>query len=66
MDGFMQTLEQIGGNPNVMRWAGLIVLALLGFGFMRLRRHPMGSCIAFTAGIIGIGIVLSLIKYLLA
>jgi hypothetical protein len=66
MDGFIGTLEQIGSNPNVMRWAGLIVLALLGFGFMRLRRHPMGSSIAFAAGILGIGVVLSLIKFFLA
>ena len=61
----METLETIGTNPLVMRWAGLIVIALLGFGFMRIRRHPMASCVAFAGGIIGIGIVISLFRYIL-
>ena len=65
MDSFMQTLEEFGKNPVVMRWAGAIVLALLGFAFMRLRRHPMKSALAFGGGILGIFIVLSIIKYAL-
>ena len=65
MDSFMQTLEEIGKNPVVMKWAGAIVLALLGFAFMRVRRHPMKSALAFGGGILGIIIVLSIIKYAL-
>jgi len=64
MGGFIQTLEDIGSNPLVMKWAGLIVLALLGFGFMRLRRHPMRSAAAFAAGILGIGVLASIIQYI--
>lgn len=60
---FMQNLEEIGSNPLIMKWAGLVVIALLGFGFMRMRRHPMASCLAFAGGIIGIGVVISLLKY---
>ena len=63
MDGFMQYLEQIGQNPAVMKWSGAVVLALLGLGFMRIRRHSMKSSLAFAAGILGMIIVLSLIKY---
>ena len=63
MDGFMQYLEQIGQNPAVMKWSGAVVLALLGLGFMRVRRHSMKSSLAFAAGILGMIIVLSLIKY---
>jgi predicted membrane protein len=48
-----------------MKWAGAIVLALLGFAFMRVRRHPMKSALAFGGGILGIIIVLSIIKYAL-
>lgn len=59
-----ETLETIGSNPVVMKWAGAIVLALLGFGFMRFRRHPMNQSLAFGGGIIGIIIILSAIKYL--
>ena len=65
MDGFMQTLEEFGSNPVVMKWAGAIVLALLGLGFMRVRRHSMQSSLAFAGGILGIIIVLSAIKYFL-
>ena len=63
MDGFMQYLEEIGQNPAVMKWSGAVVLALLGLGFMRLRRHSMKSSLAFAAGIMGMFVVLSLIKY---
>ena len=63
MDGFMQYLEEIGQNPAVMKWSGAVVLALLGFAFMRLRKHPMKSSLAFGGGILGMVIVLSLIKY---
>ena len=65
MDGFIQTLEEIGQNPAVMKWSGAVVLALLGFAFMRLRRHPMKNAIAFGGGILGVIIVLSIIKYAL-
>ena len=65
MDGFMETLEEIGRNPVVMKWSGAVVLALLGFAFMRVRRHPMKNALAFGGGILGIIIVLSIIKYAL-
>ena len=65
MDGFIQTLEEIGQNPAVMKWSGAVVLALLGFAFMRLRRHPMKNAVAFGGGILGVIIVLSIIKYAL-
>jgi len=65
MDGFMETLEEIGRNPAVMKWSGAVVLALLGFAFMRVRRHPMKESLAFAGGILGIIIVLSAIKYFL-
>ena len=65
MDGFIQTLEEIGQNPAVMKWSGAVVLAMLGFAFMRLRRHPMKNALAFGGGILGIIIVLSIIKYAL-
>ena len=57
----MEQLEAIGSNPMVMKWAGAIILAFLGFGFMRIRRHPMGSSIAFGAGLLGVFVVLSLL-----
>ncbi len=60
----MQTLEEIGSNPMVMKWSGAIVLAMLGFGFMRVRRHSVASSLAFGGGILGAIVVLSLIKYL--
>ena len=65
MDGFMETLEQIGSNPVVMKWSGAVVLALLGLAFMRLRRHPMKSALSFAGGILGVIVVLSAIKYFL-
>ena len=65
MDGFMDTLEQIGSNPAVMKWSGAVVLAMLGLAFMRLRRHPMKSSLAFAGGILGVVVVLSAIKYFL-
>ena len=65
MDGFLQTLEEIGQNPVVMKWSGAVVLAMLGFAFMRLRRHPMKNALAFGGGILGVIIVLSIIKYFL-
>ena len=48
-----------------MKWAGAIVLSLLGLGFMRLRKHSWKDSLAFGGGIIGIVVVLSLIKYFL-
>ena len=65
MGGFIDTLEEIGRNPMVMKWSGAVVLALLGLAFMRLRRHPMKSALAFAGGILGEIIVLSAIKYFL-
>ena len=68
MDGFkglLETLEEIGRNPAVMKWSGAVVLALLGLAFMRLRRHPMKCALAFAGGILGVMIVLSAIKYVL-
>lgn len=61
----MDTLNEIAGNPFVMKWAGAIVLALLGFGFMRMRRHSMQNSLAFGGGILGVIVVLSLLKYFL-
>ena len=61
----METLEQIGSNPSVMKWSGLVVLAMLGFGFMRVRRHPMRDALAFGGGILGVGIVIGFIQYIL-
>ena len=63
--GFLETLEEIGSNPAVMKWTGAVVLALLGLAFMRLRRHPWREALAFAGGILGIIVVLSLVKYLL-
>ncbi len=61
----METLDSIATNPSVMKWTGAVVLALLGFGFMRVRRHNMKDSVSFGAGILGVIIVLSLIKYFL-
>ena len=60
----METINSIAANPLVMKWTGAVVLALLGFGFMRVRRHSYKDSFAFAAGILGMIIVLSLIKYL--
>lgn len=57
----MQTLEEIGSNPLVMKWAGAIVLSMLGFAFMRVRRHSFKSSVAFGAGILGMIVVLSIL-----
>ena len=61
MSEFMEKLEQIGSDPEVMKWSGAIVLALLGFAFMRVRRHSFKNSIAFGGGILGGIILLSLI-----
>ncbi|MBQ6496533.1 MAG: hypothetical protein IJI74_05115 [Firmicutes bacterium] len=61
----MDTLNEIASNPFVMKWSGAIVLALLGFGFMRMRRHSMKNSLAFGGGILGVIVVLSLLKYFL-
>ena len=61
----LETLNQLAANPIIMKWAGAIVLSLLGFGFMRLRRHSMKNSLAFAGGILGVIVVLSLIKYCL-
>jgi len=65
MDQFMRTLEEIGSRTEDMKWSGAVVLALLGFGFMRVWRHSVKSSFAFGAGIFGAIVVLSRIKYLL-
>lgn len=57
----MQTLEEIGSNPMVMKWSGAVVLAMLGFAFMRVRRHSFKSSIAFAGGIFGMIVALSII-----
>ena len=61
----LETLNEIAANPAVMKWTGAVVLSLLGFGFMRLRRHSMKDSLAFGGGILGVIIVLSLIKFFL-
>ena len=61
----MGTITEIAANPIVMNWAGAIVLSMLGYGFMRVRRHSVGDSLAFAGGILGVIIVLSLIKYFL-
>lgn len=61
----LETLNDIASNPIVMKWTGAIVLSLLGFGFMRLRRHNMKDSLAFAGGILGVIVVLSLIKFFL-
>ena len=59
----MDFFDQIGSNPHVMKWSGAVVLAMLGFGFMRIRRHSVKDSLSFAGGILGIIIILSLIKY---
>ena len=61
----MEMINNIATNPHVMKWTGAVVLALLGFGFMRVRRHSVQDSLAFASGILGVIIALSLIKYLL-
>ncbi len=61
----LETLNEIASNPIVMKWTGAIVLSLLGFGFMRLRRHSMKDSLAFAGGILGVIVVLSIIKFFL-
>lgn len=61
----MEFLERIGSDPTVMKWAGAVAIAMLGFGFMRLRRQSAASSLAFAGGIFGMIVVLSLIKTLL-
>ena len=61
----LETLNDIASNPIVMKWTGAIVLSLLGFGFMRLRRHNMKDSLAFAGDILGVIVVLSLIKFFL-
>lgn len=61
----MDTLNTIAANPHVMQWSGAVVLSLLGFAFMRLRRHSVKNALAFSGGIFGVIVILSLIKYLL-
>ena len=60
----METLNTIASNPLVMQWAGAIVLTLLGYAFLRARRHPAKQCLMFAGGIMGFFILLSIIKYL--
>ena len=61
----MDFFNEIGTNPLVMKWSGAFVLAMLGFAFMRLRRHSMASSLSFGGGILGAIVVLSLVKYFL-
>lgn len=65
MSEFMRTLEEIGSDPAVMKWSGAVVLAMLGFAFMRVRRHSVASSLAFGGGILGAIVLLSLIKAVL-
>ena len=65
MSEFMRTLEEIGSDPAVMKWSGAVVLAMLGFAFMRVRRHSVVSSLAFGGGILGAIVLLSLIKAVL-
>lgn len=65
MSEFMDTLEKIGSDPAVMKWSGAVVLALLGFAFMRVRRHSFKNSLAFGGGILGVIVVLSIIQKLL-
>ncbi len=60
----MEFLEKIGSDPTVMKWAGAVVLAFLAFGFMRIRRQPMGSSLAFAGGLLGVFVALNLLKTL--
>ncbi len=60
----METLNTIATTPLVMRWAGAIVLTLLGYAFMRARRHSARESLLFAGGIMGFVILLSLIKFL--
>jgi len=60
----METLDKIASNPIVMQWAGAIVLTLLGYAFLRARRHPVKHCLAFAGSIMGFFVLLSIIKYL--
>ena len=62
----MEWFDRVSSDPDVMRWTGAIVLSLLGFGFMRLRRHSMQQSLLFGGGILGTIVVFSLIKYLFA
>ena len=57
----MEFIEKIGSDPTVMKWAGAIVLAFIGFGFMRVRRHSLGSSLAFGGGLLGVFVALTLI-----
>lgn len=61
----MEFFEEIGSDPAVMKWVGAVVIAALGFGFMRIRRNSVGSSLAFGGGILGMIIVLSLFKHFL-
>ena len=65
MSEFMETLERIGSDPAVMKWSGAVVLSMLGFAFMRVRRHNFKNSLAFGGGILGFIVVLSLIKELI-
>lgn len=65
MSEFMRTLEEIGSDPAVMKWSGAVVLAMLGFAFMRVRRHSVASSLAFGGGILGAIVLLTLIKAVL-
>ena len=57
--------DGIAGDPAVMKWVGAVVIAALGFGFMRIRRNSFANSLAFGGGILGVIVVLSLLKALL-
>ncbi|MDO4869172.1 MAG: hypothetical protein Q4A65_02595 [Bacillota bacterium] len=59
-----ETFNELASNPVVMRWAGAVVLAILGFGFMRFRRHSMANSLLFGGGILGLFVALSLLTYI--
>ena len=65
MSEFMEKLEVIGSDPTVMKWSGAIALAMLGFAFMRVRRHSFKSSLAFGGGILGAIVILSILRNLL-
>ena len=65
LHGAISPMDGIAGDPTVMKWVGAVVIAALGFGFMRIRRNSFANSLAFGGGILGVIVVLSLLKALL-